>query len=171
MKNLENLFKKPASYKKSSLRSSKGFTIIELLIVITIMVIVVSSVLPMHSAFLNHNQEKTASWEIVDTLTRARMKAMTGHHDQHWGVHFNTNQFVLFQGNTFNPNNSNNEIHNLLGNLDLDSINLNGRGNEIIFEKITGYTNQYGSITLKNTNSGEAVKITVNETGRINNND
>lgn len=149
-------------------KNIRGFTLLELIIVISITVIITSAIMPIYSGFLVRNQVKTNIWRMMDGINRARFNALTGRDNESWGVHFETNEYVLFKGTTYVAVDPTNEIFTLPSILRLSSINLNGAGNEIIFEKITADTIGYGAVTIEDLKSYETNTISVNEVGRIN---
>lgn len=146
-----------------------GFTLIELILVTAVFVIIISASVPVLASYLSRNQTQTQGWKLTDTLNRARIQSLTGRGNQDWGVHFDVTQYVLFQGSIYSALDSDNENHTLPSSIIINTVSLNGGGNDIIFNLREGDTDEYGSITIKNTSSSQIKTIEVNEVGRINN--
>jgi type IV fimbrial biogenesis protein FimT len=58
-------------------RASRGFTLPELLIVITILVVLMGVGLPSFGEFVRNQRVKTASFDVFSTLVQARSEAIT----------------------------------------------------------------------------------------------
>jgi prepilin-type N-terminal cleavage/methylation domain-containing protein len=152
--------------KRSTLNANDGFTIIEVLIAIAIIGVLASLTIAYFNSFLSRNELKNESIKIVDALRRARGQSMAGQSDSQWGVHFESNKYVLFQGNTFTANDSFNEETTLAEVLTISSINLNGGGSNVVFSKINGETTQFGTTTIQN-DIGETKNIVINAYGNV----
>jgi type IV fimbrial biogenesis protein FimT len=59
------------------LRRSRGFTLPELMIVITIMGVLISAGVPAFAGFIRNQRVKTASFDLFSTLMMARSEAIT----------------------------------------------------------------------------------------------
>jgi type IV fimbrial biogenesis protein FimT len=60
-----------------SRRSSTGFTLTELMIVVTVAAVLVAAALPSYNQFVRNQRVKTASFEIFSSLVQARSEAIT----------------------------------------------------------------------------------------------
>ena len=81
----------------------KGFTLIELIIVLAILSIVGALSVPFLQTFQVSQDAITYSNTVIQTLRRAQQQAIAGQTGTGWGVYFdNTNkQFILFRGDSF----------------------------------------------------------------------
>lgn len=158
------------------LSNKKGFTLIELVIVIGIIVIIFAlSVL----AVLNIQRGKLLdnnAWSIVSFLRQAQNQALNGVsvdgvNQTNFGIHFDSaaRQYTLFQGSTYNPDDSYNFVQTLPEGIDL-VLDLPA-GNNVIFNKITGkvanYDGLHHQITLSHQADGNTVNINFNIMGGI----
>src|SRR3990167_984950 len=98
---------------KLTAHSENGFSLIEILLVISFFVVILSLVTP--NLFNPLGQEKVNSLanDITVNLRDAQTKAMHSETlgqptTSEFGVHFSTNSFTLFRGTVFNPNHTNN---------------------------------------------------------------
>lgn len=142
-----------------------AFTFMELLIVIALTSILVGISIPVLSLFFSSNQIKTTGWEMVNTIRFAQTNASNGKGASDWGVHFEMQEVVIFKGETYDPENASNERYIFPDSIRLSSILLADGGHEMIFNRGSGETEEYGTITL--TNGSTNGIITINEKGVI----
>ena len=121
----------------------------------------------MSSNTLGRNQTGNVTQDIVTTLRRAQWQSMNGHEDTEWGVHFETNQFVLFKAPTYSALDPDNVVTSLPNDIDLTNISLNGAGVNVIFNSDFGASDEYGSLKIDHTSSDKEQTVTVNAAGMI----
>jgi len=144
---------------------SKGFTLIEVILVLAIIIAMVVLSIPFYQSFQIRTQLSNTSQEITQTLRYSQSKAMAIEDYSNFGLHFESDKYVLFRGNSYNPTDSYNEVYDLVETLSI-SVNLNGGGNDIIFDRLKGSTSNYGTVTITSVNN-ESKIITVNSLGKI----
>src|SRR3972149_10173316 len=83
------------SYK---LQANRGFTFIELLVVIGVIAVLASGVLIAYRSANGGIELKTNAFKIVDVLNLARQRTIASLGASSYGVHFEASQFVLFKG-------------------------------------------------------------------------
>ena len=151
----------------------RGFTMIELLIVIAIVVITFAATFAIQSRFLVDTYIDTNTDQIVQTLRLAQMRSIARFNNSQWGVYFdedvggNDDKFVLFKGTSYAARDSSFDIEtHLPDTISLSNISLNGGGNDIVFNELAGSTSNYGSIQilddLSNTNT-----VSINSKGMV----
>jgi len=128
--------------------NKKGFTLIEILLVIVIMTIV-STIIITSLLKLNASQvlEKGASL-VISVLDEAHSLTLSSKNDSQYGVHFEDSRVTLFKGSTYsssNPNNISSEIDNRVG---IRNVSLTGGGSDVVFKRLTGSTSQAGALEL-----------------------
>ena len=124
----------------------KGFTLIELLIVIAIIGIITSIVT---LSFLEQTKTRSIQGEALSVLAildQARSLAMSSKENTDFGVNISTSTLTLFKGSSYNQNDSSNSNESVAGGIELVNISLNGGGSQIVFERLTGQTLNYGTI-------------------------
>ena len=147
---------------------AKGFTLIELILVIALFSIIFTFL------FTNLTRPKTfadiqSSKELIlVTVKEAQSLAMLNP-KQNYGVHFEVDKFILFEGDTYNPSDENNIETNLGTSVTIESNSLpNG---EIIFIKLSGeiedFTEGQDSFVLKENTTNESITFTTNKLGVI----
>ena len=145
----------------------QGFTIIEILVVVTIIIILAAIAIPYGSIFLAQNQLQDSTLNIIDSLRRTQSRAMSGMGEETWGIHFTNTSYTLFQGSSYDPVDPDNEVNDLSNVVRISSISLNGGGDDVIFNRVFGDTNNFGMIVLDDQNSDSQATISINEVGMI----
>ena len=147
-----------------------GFTLIEMLVVLSIFILMAGAVL---SALMDSFQEYSFQDEqdtLVSTLQKARSDAMNNvcigvcSGGQNHGVHFESNRYIIFQGNIYNPIDVTNEIIPYS-----PSVSLHGLS-DVVFSRFSGNASttpeDKWDIVLSDT-LGHTSTTTVNTEGQI----
>lgn len=154
--------------------NKKGFTIIELLVVISITTILITIVTPNLSKFKRERTLDNTVSEIISVVNKARNDTISSLSSNVYGVHFETNRIVYFVGSTFNNLDASNVVSAIDSSVVIPStggINLNGGGSNVIFTRLTGDTTNYGTIVLQlSSDSTRQKTLIINKTGTISSN-
>ena len=131
----------------------KGFTLIEILVIIGIMVILVALAIPSYRFFQKESDLNNSAEEIINTLRLAQNKTLASEEASKYGVYFDAvstpNQYTLFKGENYASRDSSfDEIHKLSSFLEIYEISLAGGGSEVVFDRISGTTSQFGSMSI-----------------------
>ena len=137
----------------------KGFTLIEILVVITIAVILFAIVVSGFSGLRQSSDLTLAVDDSISFLQEARAKTLSSENNSIYGVHFETSQFVLFVGNTYNPADSSNKVRALPSTIEISSFILGGGGADVIFKRLTGETGNDGTVTFRQTSNPSVLKV------------
>lgn len=151
-------------------QKSNGFTLIEILLAISLfaiasVILLVNITRPKGIADIQSTENL-----IYATAKEAQSLAMAGPAGD-YGVHFEQDRFILFEGSTYSPGNSNNLETTLNTNLTIESISLPG-GSNIVFSQISGEVQglslgQSGSFELKESNTSEKRIFTITSLGAV----
>ena len=125
-----------------------GFTMIELLVAVTILVLATSLVLPGFNFFQKQSSLDGAGQEIISALRLAQNQTLASEGASSFGVYFANDKFTVFKGASFYPSSPDNNVHILNPSLRISDINLGG-GNFIVFDRLTGSTANYGSVKIE----------------------
>ncbi len=143
----------------------KGLTIVEILIVISILGFLIAAVAPLYYSFSVSEQLNTETQELLQTLRRAQIRAISGEADLRFGVYFLSNQYILFAGNSYATRDSDfDEVYNLSPTLFL-SWSLGGPS-EVVFNKVKGTPSVVGTVTLTSVNN-KTKTLSINQVGKI----
>jgi prepilin-type N-terminal cleavage/methylation domain-containing protein len=152
------------------IKNKTGFTLMEMLMVISIMIVLTAAFFSFQSNLVNSAHLISNTDEIVQTLRLARSSSITRYRDSGWGVFFDADKFILFKGDDYATRDPLfDEEKDLPNTLSISNISLNGGTNYIAFEKINGETTNYGSLQLIDNNKIKIV--TINQKGLIEQNE
>lgn len=127
---------------------NSGFTLLELLFVIVIAGII-STIIFLSLFKLNSSQALEKSADLVaSVLNEAKALTLSSKGDTQYGVHFEPTQVVLFMGGAYSPSDGANVVSTLHSLTGIQNINLNGGGSDVIFKRLTGNTDQHGSVEV-----------------------
>lgn len=154
------------------INKNKGFTLIEILMVITILGIISSIVILNLSQFRNEQLLKNTTLDVVSLLSKARQNTLSSVNSTNYGVHFDSNKAVLFTGSVYSSNNATNEPIVFSSKVIIPTpsgLNIGG-GSDVIFERLTGETIG-GTIKIQLTSDSTKQKIiTIGKTGSVSSN-
>jgi type II secretory pathway pseudopilin PulG len=128
----------------------KGFTLVEILVAVgTLAVLTGVSV----SALFTLNKRSDVDIEarkLQSVLNRARNQTLASEEEQSFGVHIatSTSEYIFFRGAVFNPSDPENERFLIPANVTLGTLALRGGGSDIVFERLTGASTRFGSVSL-----------------------
>lgn len=158
----------------SKVRIHKGFTFIELLIVLAILSILIGFVVINLRGAQNQASISTVVPVIISDIKSQQMKAMTGMTDDSntttsHGIYFTSDRYVLFEGDSYQANTASNFTVTLAPNLRFESILF--PSSQVVFSQQSGEVSNFSAgnntITLRNTNDNKTRTITINELGVI----
>ena len=89
--------------KKITKNKQKGFTLIELGVVIALMVSSALLLLPVGTNYYKLNMLKNTEQEIISALNQAKASAMANKNNSSYGIKFNNNlhSYTIFQGDSY----------------------------------------------------------------------
>jgi prepilin-type N-terminal cleavage/methylation domain-containing protein len=149
-----------------SCTQKKGFTALELLIVVSIMAILVTIIISPFAAFRNSKVLDTASEETLALLSEARADTLSAKGGYQYGVHFETAQIVLYRGAAYSSTDVSNKVVALDSALEVSSVALVGGGADVLFDRLTGKTSQSGTVVIRVKNDiAKSRTITIFGTG------
>lgn len=128
---------------------SRGFTLIEFLIVIVIIAVLSAIIVSSFSGFRNNQVLSGETQEVTSLLYEARGRALASENAQEFGVHLESGKAVLFAGSTYSAGDPDNEETALDSLVEIASIALTGGGNDIIFNRISGTTDENGTFEVR----------------------
>ncbi len=149
---------------ESKLRKNKGFTLVEILVVLAIMAVFTFSAPKMLNSFNKYSLDSNYN-ELIQTLRSAVIKSMSGNAGSGWGVHLVSGaggSFTLFKGAVYSADDTDNEVHTLNA-----SLTLSASSTDIIFSKIEATTTNTGTITLSWPDGSLSKAVSVNAFGTL----
>lgn len=138
-----------------------GFTLLEMLISVTIIGMLVGVSAPVYESFVRQNDLNLATQGIATMIQRAETYALGNNTDSVWSVELLPASVILFQGTSFASRNTNyDETYPIPGSITLSGLT------EIQFAKLTALPNTTGAITLASTTL-DTNTITLNAKGVV----
>jgi len=145
--------------------NNNGFTLIELLITTSIIAIIASFSLPFFGFWQTSLGASNYKAQIIENIELARSKSMVSENNKKHGVYFNSDSFILFQGESYTSRDEDyDRVFNLPNNLFLDT---DLDDDEIIFNKYNGQIATSGVISLGDGNNNGNYQILVNQFGFV----
>ena len=150
------------------MKKNSGFTLAETLMVVAITV-VVSAV--MFFSFATYGSTEAISKDqglVVSVLEKARAMTLDSSNDAQYGVHFASSTVTIFTGVTYSSTTPSNIVTTLDSKVQVKSLDLAGGVKDVIFNRLSGETNQIGTTTLSLISATTTTRtITIFGTGLI----
>jgi Tfp pilus assembly protein FimT len=157
--------------KKYKKQNDFGATIAEIIIVVAIVGVLASISSVSFYGFRSGQAIPNSVDEVASLLNEARSRTVSGNGGVQYGVHIQSTSTILFSGSSYSSTSTTNKMIALESLLRIASTTLTGGGSDIVFNKLTGETNQYGSFIIKNNSTTVGQKtITVSKTGLVSSN-
>jgi len=144
----------------------RGFTIVEIVLAITILMIILGTISTAFFNFLAVQEIGQISEDLVFFVVKAREKTMASEGGFNYGVHVGEDRLVIFRAPNYSEGEPTNETLILPGNFLISDIDLQGGSEDIIFQPLTGETFGHGTFTVeKESNPLISKIIRIYETG------
>lgn len=130
------------------MKKNSGFTLAETLMVVTITLMVSAITFFSFSSYGSQEAISKDQARVVSVLEKARALTLDSYNSSQYGVHFGTNTITIFTGVTYNSSASSNIVTDLNSKVIVQKIDLFGGGNDVIFNRLSGETNQMGTTTI-----------------------
>jgi len=155
------------SNKRNSIPPPQGFTLIELLIVTALLSVLFVVALARFTTFGSQLDLNTASQQTLSILQLARNQTLASEDQDTYGVHFETNRYVLFKGVDFASATETKEYD--LSKVEIYEINLTPVGSsDVLFARIRGGTINTGNIKIRLIDDpGRTETILINSLGQV----
>ena len=142
-------------------RTSSGFSLIELLLVIAIFSLIVGVAIPASRQLLLRNDLVTSTTTLRQVLRRAQHLAQSHVDQSEWGVHVGPSEIVLFRGTNYPSRDSSyDEVYQVAASLVFSG------DNDVTFQRVSGTRNTPATITITNA-VGANTQIQVSRKGVI----
>jgi prepilin-type N-terminal cleavage/methylation domain-containing protein len=147
-----------------------GFSVIEIIIVIAIMSLLMGLAV---STFITYRKREAFNKDtetVTEILTQARAQTLQSKGGLQYGVHFATSQVTLFSGTAYATSTVSNSVYPLISTDLILNISLTGGGSDVIFKRLTGETDQNGTIVVDVPSLSQTKTVTIYKTGLIDSN-
>lgn len=133
------------------MKNSAGFTLLEILIAVFILIMLATAAVFSFGSLRNNADVSTTTQQIINALQLARSQTVSSVNDTNYGIHFDSDQYVIFEGSTYDSAATTNEAYDLGTNVEIYDITLAGGGNEVVFDRIEGTTGNDGELSIRST--------------------
>ena len=99
-KNVKKFIKKLSAL-NSPLSTPLGFTFIELILVVSMILILGTMGTAFGARFITQNGVINATDQLVNDFRKAQINSMMGKNQSHWGINYASNTITLYRGNSF----------------------------------------------------------------------
>lgn len=126
----------------------RGFTLLEMLLSVSIIGALTMISIPVYQSFQNQNDLDVAVGTLAQSLRRAQVLSRASDGDGGWGVYVATGTMTLFKGSTYAARDvAYDELWSVSGGVTVSGTQ------EFVFQKFSGYTSSTGSIVLTSPNN------------------
>lgn len=101
------------------------------------------------SSFRSSKALQIVSEEMLSLLDEARGNTLSAKDSYAYGAHFESSIIVLFRGTAYSISDPNNKTVDIDGAVEIADISLAGGGQDVLFQRLTGKTNQNGTIIIR----------------------
>ena len=147
------------------LNFKRGFTALETFIVLSVAILLIVIVLPSFQAMRNNQVLKATASEVVSALNEARSQSLSSVDSSEYGIHFESDEIIIFKGTTFSSLDPDNENISITSPASISSINLTGGAVDVYFDRLSGAPNKTGTITISVSPFSKI--ITISATGAV----
>ncbi|MFY9457917.1 MAG: prepilin-type N-terminal cleavage/methylation domain-containing protein [Candidatus Spechtbacterales bacterium] len=148
----------------------KGFTLIEILVVLAVSAVLVGISGGVYTSFNKRSGVDLEARKLESVLNLARNRTLASDGERSFGVHMDNylDEYMLFPGIAYVASDPENEKFEMPPQIDLSAIQLGGGGSDIIFDRLTGTTSQFGSVVIQNvSDTSNSVTICIASSGAI----
>ena len=145
-----------------SLKSDfRGFTMIEIALSLSILLIIFTMTIPAYNKFMVRNDTDIAVMSLVENFRRAQVLSQITDGDSSWGVHVATGSILLYKGiNYATRDQAYDEDTSVSASIVFSGLN------DVLFSKQTGMPQSVGTTTLTST-TNEVRNVTINKKGTV----
>ncbi len=136
----------------SAIQNKKGFTLIEIMAAISILFIILAVTLSVGRSFNDSVNLRNASKNVDSKIRLAKSRSIGALNDTNYGVHFESARVVVYDASVpFDDADLENEVLTLPDNVEINiaDVILEGGGVDLVFKRLTGDTDNYGSVRLR----------------------
>jgi type II secretory pathway pseudopilin PulG len=144
----------------------KGITLIEFLLVFAVLGLIFSVVTSQFSSVRERQVLRSAVSDILSSLNKARSMTLSSLNSSSYGVHFSSDEIIIFSGTAFSSGDPDNESVSLtlpavISDVTLDG--MSGSSGNFYFERLSGDPSKSGTVTVSTPIFSET--ITISATG------
>jgi prepilin-type N-terminal cleavage/methylation domain-containing protein len=150
------------------MKTRRGISLIEIIVVIAILGILSAITVTSFSSRQSQYRLDRTTNSVSGLLEKAYSRAVNSYNDVKHSVRLESSQAILFEGTSYSSGAATNQVYEYEDTIELISTSINGGGTTITFDKVSGATSHYGSITFAVSGaSTSSSTIYISQTGVI----
>jgi prepilin-type N-terminal cleavage/methylation domain-containing protein len=146
-------------------KNVSGLTLVEILVVISILGILTAISLTSFVTLRKSEGLKKDTETVIEILRQARAQTLSSKDGQTYGVHLATSTATLFSGSSYSSTTPTNLVFNFNNTDTIQTVSLVGGGSDVVFKRLTGETNQSGTILFSSPSVSMTKTIVIYKTG------
>lgn len=139
-----------------------GFTLLEVLLSVGIIVLLAGLSVPVYVSFNNRNDLDVATQSLAENLRRAEVYARGVKADDQWGVAVHSGVITLYKGVSYVARDTNYDEDTSVS----SALTFGGLG-EVVFTKLDAMPSVTGNITITQPNTNESKTVSINAKGMV----
>jgi len=145
--------------RRRGVRQRGGFTLVELLVTVAILIILAGSTVAIASRFYTSSQLLESTDRLVQTIHAAKIRSVGGLNDASHGVYVETGQYTLYQGASYGSRYSS---YDRVVSVDESLVISNTiSGNDLTFSRGLGAPSATGTVSITHKETGEIETIAI----------
>lgn len=150
--------------------NQKGITLVEIVVIITIAAMVLTITTISFFRFRQSFYFDSMLNSIVESVNYAKLKSKTGKLNEEdtrisYGVVFDSDKYIVFEGDSFDPDDENNNEYEIPVGFSLDVVCTPADNGTIVFDPIIGETANTCVVNILNSSSDVLGRVQIDRTG------
>ncbi|MDE2399437.1 MAG: prepilin-type N-terminal cleavage/methylation domain-containing protein [Patescibacteria group bacterium] len=149
----------------------QGLSIIEIIVAVAILGIIFLVVIPQFSKIRDNQVIKSAVQDTLSAIDKARTETLSSLNSSEYGVHFQSDQVIIFKGKVFSAGDANNEIFGITAPASITNVTFGGTSGvsgDIYFNRLSGAPSTTGTITISNNSFSKIITISATGVASVN---
>ena len=149
----------------------RGVTVIELLVLISVIGLIILIVLPQLSQTRENQVLKSGVEDVLSSINKARGGTLSSLNSSEYGVRFQSDRVIIFKGKVFSAIAPDNETINIAAPASITNVTLggvSGTSGDMYFNRLSGSPSTIGTVTLSTTSYTKIITISATGVASVN---
>lgn len=150
------------------MKNTHGFTLTEMVVAVGLAMLLTAVVIAPLSVFRDSQVLSGDATQVYSFLNEARSFTLSSKALSEYGMRINGDRVIVFKGLSFSSSSPDNIEYTLSPSVEIKNVSLAEGGLDIIFDRLTGETSDFGSFEVGlRRDQGKIKVISVTQTGLI----